>query len=74
MKLNRRSFLVGSGSLLFLPQLQALTNDKKKAPERLVFLSYGFGFSGAYYPKEYGPDYKLTPSLVALEKYKKDIH
>ncbi|MEM7392621.1 MAG: DUF1552 domain-containing protein, partial [Verrucomicrobiota bacterium] len=74
MKLSRRKFLAASGSLLCLPQLEAFgAAEPAHAPARLVFIGFGFGFTDYFYPKTFGKDYALTPSLVALEKHKNDF-
>lgn len=74
MKLNRRKFLAGAGSLLCLPQLESFgAAEAAQAPARLVFLGFGYGFTDHFYPKTFGKDYKLTPSLASLEKHKGDF-
>ena len=80
--LNRRAMLRGFGSAISLPLLSSLSASSTFAstavpqgskPVRLIWLSYGFGPSEHWYPTEPGPDYKLTPGLEPLAKYRKDF-
>ena len=61
MILNRRHFLASSTSLLALPQLQLAASETGKAPQRVVFLGFGFGFTEDFYATTFGSDYELTP-------------
>lgn len=73
MKISRRNFLAASGSVLLLPHLQALDEKKNKAPERLIFLGFSYGFTKEFYPEDFGKDYKLTAGLASMEKHKNDF-
>jgi hypothetical protein len=73
MTLNRRHFLASSTSLLALPHLQVAASETGKAPQRVVFLGFGFGFTEDFYATTFGSDYELTPSMESLEKHKQDF-
>lgn len=79
--ITRRLMLKGLGSSVALPLLSSLSSSafastpltKSGKPIRLIWLSYGFGPSEHWYPTEAGPDYRLTPGLEPLVKYRKDF-
>jgi hypothetical protein len=79
--LTRRVMLKGLGSSVALPLLSSLSSSafaaapmsKAGKPVRLIWLSYGFGPSGHWYPTEAGPDYQKSPGLEPLAKYRKDF-
>ena len=71
--INRRKFLLSSGGFLALPQLASTAEKENKAPERLAFLSFGFGFTKEFFPREFGGDYAISPGMKPLEKHRSDI-
>jgi hypothetical protein len=73
---NRRSFLKAAGVCLALPTLESLhrvarASDKATAPQRMVCIGNEFGMHpGAFWPKQTGADYELTPLLAPLAPHK----
>jgi hypothetical protein len=73
---NRRSFLKAAGVCLALPTLESLhrvarASDKATAPQRMVCIDNEFGMHpGAFWPKQTGADYELTPLLAPLAPHK----
>jgi len=80
-RLNRRSFLAGSGICMSLPLLEAMLPFGKTAfaqnvssPPRLIAVFTGNGIHmQAWTPSETGANYNLTPSLQPLAPVKNDM-
>lgn len=69
--MNRRNFLKASGvaiSLPFMPSLYSASEEKKmKATKRMVCVHQCLGYEAdSFFPKEFGKDYKLSPTLTPL--------
>jgi hypothetical protein len=73
MKIDRRQFLLASGSTLLLPPLESFAKTAKAAPQRLVFLGFSYGFTEEFYPTGFGEDYRLSAGLKPLAKHRKDL-
>ncbi len=83
-KLNRRSFLRGTGVLLSLPWLEAMSDEAKNITDagtlkpgnvakRAVFTFWGMGLNGRdYTPVEKGAGYAMTPILKPMEAFRED--
>jgi hypothetical protein len=80
--LNRRTFLRGTGALVALPFLEAMTprrvlgavTDPSKPPVRLVFIHTESGmWMDTFTPKTTGADYALSPTLEPLTAFKDDF-
>ncbi len=79
--ITRRAMLRGVGATVCLPMLESFAprqvlaaSETVKSPKRLVFLSYSWGVSrNDWFPKEAGPDYKLTECLKPMARHKKDF-
>ncbi len=78
--LERRSFLKGIGVAIALPMLEAMTSQAsaksstKKPVKRVVCLSNNYGiYQKAFFPKEAGTDYSMSPTLKPLERHRKDF-
>ena len=84
--LNRRSLIKAAGLGALLPMLESTAAPKSiKPPKRVIFIGYGYG----HYDEDWFPNnhpkkplclgenkiqpFNLSPSLKALESYKKDI-
>lgn len=84
-KIDRRTFLRGTGVSLALPWLEAMSpastsvvnageSAKGEIPKRAVFTFWGMGLNGRdYTPKEEGRNYTITPILKPLAKYRDDF-
>ena len=69
--MNRRNFLKASGvaiSLPFMPSLLSAKEEKKAAElKRMVCVHQCLGYeSDAFFPKEFGKDYKMPTTLAPL--------
>ena len=77
--LTRRTVLRGIGTTLTLPLLESFSPAKAaavsgKPPVRMIFLSYAWGVSkDDWFPKESGPDYKLSECLKPMARHKSDF-
>jgi hypothetical protein len=80
--LNRRTFLRGSGAMVALPFLEAMSprrlmgavSDPDRPPVRLVFIHTESGmWMDAFKPKAFGRDFALTPTLEPLAAFKDDL-
>ncbi|MCM8541887.1 MAG: DUF1552 domain-containing protein [Lentisphaeraceae bacterium] len=85
-KLNRRTFLHGTGVLCFLPYLEAMADTKAaKAPLRYLNLYFGNGVSlppkkyadlrkdWHWFPHNEGKDYKMTKVLKPLAGHRDNL-
>ena len=84
-RLNRRSFLRGTGVACALPFLETMSFAKTaKAPVRMCFLYFPNGCSlpnetdvknkqWRWYPEGEGKDYKFTKVLESLEPHRKEM-
>ena len=82
-RLNRRTFLRGSGVALALPMLEAMSprgraaSEGDKAPvKRMVCLSNNYGvYQKAFFPDpaQAGAGYELPPTLQPLTKHREDF-
>ncbi len=76
--INRRRFLQGAGLSLTLPFLESGASKAMAAVEpirtkRILALGNHLGFyPGAFFPKEKGTDYVISPTLKNIEKHRKD--
>jgi hypothetical protein len=82
---NRRSFLKAAGVCLALPTLESMkiadrvraaesSLDEKVVPQRMVCIGNEFGMHpGAFWPKQAGEDYELTPLLKPLAPHKSEF-
>ncbi|MCA9173231.1 MAG: DUF1552 domain-containing protein [Planctomycetales bacterium] len=70
--LSRRSFLRGTaGIALSLPALEAM-GESAKPPMRLICIGLHLGLHGpAFFPKQAGSQYELTPLLRPLESHRR---
>lgn len=83
-RLNRRTFLKGTGTALALPLLDAMhpatfaaaeAGTASTAPTRLAFVFFPNGvIQDAWKPAEIGRDYQLTKSLAPLAAHKNDFN
>jgi len=79
MNIARRQFLKAAGVSLALPAFESLGSALARGaqpapPRRMVCIGNEFGmFPGAFWPKEAGQDYRLTPLLQPLEKHRRDF-
>ncbi len=78
--LSRRAFLRGTGTLLSLPFLEAMTPAFSRAagtsgpPKRFVAVCATLGFHTPYlFPRETGAGYALTPYLEPLKALRDDF-
>jgi len=83
--MSRRTMLKGLGAAVALPWLEAMSPTSKtfanagslaasEIPRRAMFTYWGLGVEiTGFTPAETGKDYKLTPSLKALEPFKQDF-
>ena len=78
-KLNRRNFLIGTGTTIALPYLASMQTGFSKEKEtlhKMVFLTFGWGCTKETWfasPKDTGEKYKLPEGLSPLAKHKKDF-
>ncbi|MBL61838.1 MAG: hypothetical protein CMI30_00360 [Opitutae bacterium] len=76
--IDRRRFLQGAGLSLTLPFLESGASKAMAAVEpirtkRILALGNHLGFyPGAFFPKEKGTDYVISPTLKNIEKHRKD--
>ena len=73
--LSRRAFLRGTGTVLSLPFLEAMTPAFTRAttqpPKRFVAMCATLGFHTPFlHPKETGTGYTITPYLEPLAEFK----
>ena len=80
--LHRRTFLRGTGAIIALPFLEAMTPRRlmgavgypAKPPVRLVFIHTESGmWMDTFKPKTFGKDYALTPTLDPLAAFNADF-
>ena len=69
---TRQNFLKASGVSLALPHLTSLFGDKKEEPKkRFICVHQCLGWEAeAFFPKDYGKDIKLSPTLEPLSPFK----
>lgn len=81
-RLNRRTFLRGSGVMMALPMLEAMAPAGRAAStsgmpvKRFVALSNNYGvYQKAFFadPEDQGNGYTMPETLRALEKHRKDL-
>ncbi|MDA1055085.1 MAG: DUF1552 domain-containing protein [Planctomycetota bacterium] len=69
---GRRLFLKAAGVSIALPCLESLAGPTRKdvgEPMRMVCISSALGlYPGAFFPKSFGADYQLSPTLQPLSK------
>lgn len=73
---TRRHFLQAAGISLALPYLESLAGAAPPAtrPARSVFFFVPNGVNmWEWHPKEFGPDYRLTPALAPLAPFRRDL-
>ncbi len=76
---NRRTFLQAAGVCIALPMFESLprlsAGGKSQAPpHRMVCIGNEFGmYPGAFWPKNFGTEYELTPLLKPLENQRQDL-
>ena len=73
MKLNRREISGGSRFSLCLPQLESFDLESSSSTCPISIYWIRLWLTDHFYPKTFGKDYKLDPSLVSLEKHKSDF-
>ena len=71
MQFNRRSLLLGFGGSLALPLLESQVlagNTKQGSPMRLLIVGNPLGMHPEhFFPKEFGPQFNISPTLASLE-------
>ena len=73
---DRRSFLRGVGASLALPMLESFAPPSARGAqgtgtERLVCIGTYLGFyQSAFFPKQTGPDYEISPVLKPIERFR----
>ena len=71
---GRRQFLKAVGISIALPCMESLGSPltiEETAPMRMVCISSALGlYPQAFFPKTFGADYQLSPTLQPLEKYR----
>ncbi len=69
---SRRQFLKATGVTIALPTLESLAAPVRKdigEPMRMVCISSALGmYPGAFFPRSFGADYELSPTLQPLAK------
>lgn len=75
---ERRTFLKAAGISLALPFLESLpaarATPAKTAPRRMVCIGNEFGlYPGAFWPKQTGRDYELSPLLKPLAAHQESL-
>ena len=79
---NRRAFLRAAGVCMALPTLESMKSGIRASedrhspfpPRRMVCIGNEFGmYPGAFWPKETGSDFPLTPLLHPLEHHRRDF-
>ena len=77
--IDRRRFLKGAGLSLALPLLNSgaprtFAAAPADRPRRILAIGNHLGFyPGAFFPKESGADYVISPTLKNIEKHRKDF-
>jgi len=77
--IDRRRFLQGAGLTLTLPFLESGASKAMAAVEptrnkRILVIGNHLGFyPGAFFPKEKGMDYRMSPTLKNIEKHQKNF-
>ena len=75
-RLPRRAFLRAAGVSIALPSLESLgaSRDDNTEPMRMVCISSALGLNPeAFFPKSFGRDYELSPSLEPLAELRGDL-
>ncbi|MDB4512291.1 DUF1552 domain-containing protein [Arenicella sp.] len=68
MKPDRRTFLKGLGGALTLPMLEATALEGTKIPTRFLVVGNPFGMHpDFFFPKEFGKNTPLSPTLQSLQ-------
>ncbi len=68
MNADRRTFLKGLGGALALPLLESQAASQQGAPTRFLVVGNPFGAHPEhFFPKEFGRDAKLSPTLSSLD-------
>lgn len=79
MKLPRRTFLKAAGVAIGLPLFEAMTPRRLRAaeegiPRRMVCINTPLGLHPpAFFPKQVGRDYELSPYLEVLREHRADF-
>jgi hypothetical protein len=87
LRLDRRTFLRGTGVAIALPTLEAMLDSKGRVfgsrearaasamPPRLITFHFPHGVIRKYWePSATGTGYPMSPSLMALEPFRNDIN
>ena len=77
-KFDRRYFLKASGVCMALPYMPSLVGQTSKksntSPNRMVFVDLSLGLEAdAFFPKDSGKNYTLSPTLSPLKSFKNDF-
>ncbi len=80
LKLNRRTFLHGTGVTIGLPLLEAMSTaapsaarNRKADPKRLVCIGTEYGMHApAFFPRTTGTDFGVPELLAPLEKHRRN--
>ena len=72
--ITRRGMMLGAGTALALPQMPVF-GASPTPPKRLVFINFGFGTSGSFYPdvNDTGASYAITDAMKPLEQHRNDF-
>ena len=71
---TRRQFLKAAGVTIALPALESLANPSAAPPKRMVFMISALGVNPeAFFPRSFGRDYELSPTLKPLMAMKEDF-
>ena len=75
---SRRRFLQGVGTILPLPLLEAffpkVAYSKETVPGRMITIFNPHGPANEFwYPKGYGAEYKMSPTLKPLESHRQEL-
>ena len=74
MKTTRRTILKGVGGALALPLLESISNaapPNSKPPKRFLVVGNPFGAHPEhFFPKDFGNDFSISPTLKSLESLK----
>lgn len=75
--LDRRRFLRSAAATIALPALEsvdAVAGEAEKSPQNFVTIGTWLGWhQDAFYPKEAGQNYTISPTLAPLESYREDF-
>ncbi|MDF1859144.1 MAG: DUF1552 domain-containing protein [Verrucomicrobiales bacterium] len=75
--LDRRRFLRSAAATIALPALEsvdAVAGEAEKSPQNFVTIGTWLGWhQDAFYPKEAGQNYTMSPTLAPLESYREDF-